>query len=686
MLKRLRIFRYRLKEYLHRDQIRSDLETILDRASQQKEVEDKLGWFVELMRWIRYEDDLDAHLENQIGFQPQSRLRFFLAVLDQDKNRKKAVADILRTVVRQVSGVELYTETGMPQELGLWSEFVERMMLKILPSPPWDSGVGHLFLALFPNPEDAAWVANIEASLFKEVVELYNYEAPEIEGDLDRLFADLEDALTYMVIQIRAIGLSPRMRVRTGNNSFKDSAFFALVRGLEEFLIAHHSRDGDLISEKVDRFRFLLQGCRDELSTIHSHLDLYGVSLSLVFQMNRMSLYLQRAENLLDLILNENISTQKVTRFLSKLILENQDLRNVSTLFSQNISLMARKLVERAAETGEHYITRTRAQFSKMLDSALGGGGVMSFAVYVKMGIVALGLAGFVEGFLISFNYALAFVVVYLLGFTIGTKQASMTGPLMADKMGNVDSEEGMDSLVTEVTHLVRSQMVSVLGNVLMIAPAVVFIDSLYYLASGYHIMSDQTAHYQMHGASLLSMAPVYAAFTGVLLWISSMVAGWTGNWFALHSLQASLARSPSLVFIFGKRRTQKISQFMDENIAGLSGNIFLGILLGMVPEIMRFLGIPLDIRHVTISAGSVGGALAVLGIDFIKTWEFWSAALGVITIGILNVTVSFSLSMWVAIRARGINTSQRKAMRSAIFTRLRQRPLSFFWPSSDSK
>lgn len=690
MLKKLRVFHHRLKEYTQRDQIRSDLETLLDNAAHQEELEDKLNWLVELMRWVRYEWAADAHLEDETGRLPLTRLKFLFKMLERRPEAKKHVARILRTVVQKVSGMEFYTETGLPQELGLWSELFERITQKILPTPPLDSELGHLFMALFPNPEDALWVSNMDSKTFAQIVGLFFHEVGEDEKDWNRLASDLEDALTYLVIQIRAIGLSPEMRVRVGKESFRDSAFFAMVRGLEEFTTAFHVGEPGALQDKANRFRSIIWECRDELNLVHRHLDEFGVSLSLVFQMIRISSYLQRVEHLLDLILSGKlegeIETGKVTSFLARLILENQELRSVSSLFSQNISLMARKLVERAAETGEHYITRTREQFSRMLEAGLGGGGVMSFAVYIKMGIVAIGLAGFVEGFLISINYALGFVLVHLLGFTIGTKQAAMTGPAIADKMGNVDSPEGMDSLVTEVTHLVRSQMVSVLGNVLMIAPTVILIDSLYYLMTGTHIMSGTTAQYQMHGSSLLSMAPVYAALTGVLLWISSMASGWAGNWFALHSLKTTLARSPSLNFIFGKKRAKIIARFLDRNVAGLAANISLGFLLGMVPEFMRFFGIPLDIRHVTISAGNVGGALTVLGPAYVKTLDFWMAVLGVATIGMLNVGVSFALSVWVAIRARGINTPQKKAIRQAVFRRFRREPLSFFWPRSDKK
>lgn len=681
MFGRLKALKNRIVKYKQSGKVRSDLDVLLSAAKDQRQLEDQLQWLVQLLQWVRYEGAVDSHLEKETGRLPVARLRFLLMVLERNPEWKKNVAMILRTVVHEVSGLELYTETGLPKELGLWSELIDRLTMKVLPTPPLDHELGYLFWALFPDKDDPQWLASIDNVTFDKLVELFHYEVGSEERGWNRLGSDLEDALVYLIIQIRAIGLSPAIRYRLDKPNFRDSAFFALVRGLEEFMNAYHAGDKNQALEKASRFRMIVYECGRELDQVHRHLDEYGVSIDLVFQMTRLRTYLQRVESLLEILLTEKLDSRKVTSFLSKLVAENQDLRSIKSLLSQNISLFARKVVERAAETGEHYITRSKEEYRRMLQAAGGGGAVTAVTVYVKMGIIAIGLSGFMEGFLASLNYALSFVAIHLLGFTLGTKQPAMTAPALAEKMQDVGTEKGMADLVTEITHLIRSQVASVLGNVLFVAPTVVLIDSSFYLLFGKHLMSLEKAQYAFKSVDILGPAAFYAAFTGILLWLSSVFAGWGDNWFALNSLRKTLARSPALRAIFGKRGARNIAVFLEKNVSGLLANISLGVLLGMVPEIMKFIGLPLDVRHVTLSSGTLGGAITVLGVEFIKTPEFWRAVVGIFFIGALNVSVSFSMALWVAIKARGINPPQRRAIRKAVMKRFFTHPLSFFLP-----
>lgn len=681
MFRRLREIKNRYFLYKKSGKIHSDLDVLLSSAAEVTLLEDRLQWLVRLLQWIRYEGAVDAHIEKETGKKPVTRLKYLLQILDRNPPWKKNVAVILRSVVHEVSGLELYTETGLPREVGLWSELSDRLMMKVLPTPPLDHELGYLFWALFPEAEDAAWVSAIDTMTFEKLVELFNYEVGSDEKDWNRFQLDLEDALVYLVIQVRAIGLSPAVRYRLDKPNFRDSAFFALVRGLEEFMNAYHAGDRDGAFEKASRFRMIIWECRRELTQVHKHLDEFGVSVDLVFQIARLRTYLQRIDSLLEILLNEKVEARKVTSFLSKLIEENQDLRSIKSLLSQNISLLARKVVERAAETGEHYITRTKEEYRHMLQAAGGGGAMTAITVYVKIGILALGLSGFMEGTLASLNYALSFLAIHFAGFTLGTKQPAMTAPALAAKMQDVGTQKGMDDLVTDITHIIRSQVASVLGNVLFVVPCVLLIDAAFYLLLGGHLMSAEKAHYAAESVDILGPAVIYGAFTGILLWMSSLFSGWSDNWFALNSLRKTLARSPTLKAVFGKTGARAIAMFFEKNISGIVANVSLGFMLGMTPEILKFIGLPLDIRHVTLSSGTLAGALPVLGVDFLKTWDFWRAAIGIFFIGAFNVGVSFGLALWVAIKARGVNPPQRKAIRQAVVRRFLTSPLSFFLP-----
>jgi site-specific recombinase len=102
--------------------------------------------------------------------------------------------------------------------------------------------------------------------------------------------------------------------------------------------------------------------------------------------------------------------------------------------------------------------------------------------------------------------------------------------------------------------------------------------------------------------------------FTGVLLWLSSLFAAWLDNWFVLHQLSAALAQHRRLQRGFGPTRARHLAVWLESNIAGLGGNISLGLMLGIIPSVAVFFGLPLDVRHVTLSTGQVTAAFAALG------------------------------------------------------------------------
>lgn len=681
MFKKMRSFVRRWIEYRRRRNIHRDLDALLEQSKDNENLEDILEWFVKLLQWVRYKGLVHSILYEEVRLLPVARLRYLFMVLERSPEWKKSVADNLRIVVREVSSLELYTETGFSKAMGFWGELADRLVMKILPIPPLDFELGYLFWELFPDKEDPAWLASVDKDLFDKIIALFHHElnsAPQDRGPLKR---DLEDAIVYLVIQVRAIGLSPAIRHRLDKTLFRDSAFFKLLAAHEEFKESYLKDDLQEAYVKSVNLRHVIGECRQELEQVHKHLDENGVSVELVFQIARLNTYLLRIENLLEILLNAENDHKKVMVFLSKLVEENQELRSIRSLFSQNITLLARKIAERAAEAGEHYITRTKIEYRQMLQSSFGGGAVMAVAVYLKMGVTSLRLSAFMEGLFASINYSTSFVIIHFAGFTLATKQPAMTAPALAEKMRDIESDKGIEELVTEIVHLIRSQAASIFGNILIVAPVVVLIDAAVLLFSDNHILSIEKAQSTYKALDIFGPSLIYAAFTGILLWFSSIIAGWGGNWFALNSLAKTLARSPSLRAILGKGGANKVAAFLENNISAILGNVSLGFLLGMIPVMTKFIGFNVEIRHVTIAVGNLAASIPVLGWEFLKTWDFARSVIGVFFIGVLNVLVSFSLAFLIAIRARSINPPQRREIRNALVARLLSRPLSFFWP-----
>jgi site-specific recombinase len=152
-------------------------------------------------------------------------------------------------------------------------------------------------------------------------------------------------------------------------------------------------------------------------------------------------------------------------------------------------------------------------------------------------------------------------------------------------------------------------------------------------------------------------------------------------NWFALHKMASALRWNPRIRAWVGDKRAAHWAVWWQGNISGLTANISLGFMLGVVPVIAGFIGAPLDVRHVTLSTGQIMAALGTLGPTVLDLPAFWWCVAGIPVTGLLNVGVSFLLALRVAVRSRNVKLKDQARLRAAVWRRLWRHPLSFLLP-----
>src|SRR5262249_31807762 len=131
----------------------------------------------------------------------------------------------------------------------------------------------------------------------------------------------------------------------------------------------------------------------------------------------------------------------------------------------------------------------------------------------------------------------------------------------------------------------------------------------------------------------------------------------------------------------FGRSRMVKLAGLVSRNISGWATNIALGFMLGLIPVLGIFFGLPLDVRHVTLSTGTLALACAGLGKGwFHGGWFLWALA-GIAVMFILNLGVSFALSLSTAARAYDLPRSFMFEFARAVGRRFRTRPGAFLLP-----
>jgi site-specific recombinase len=274
-------------------------------------------------------------------------------------------------------------------------------------------------------------------------------------------------------------------------------------------------------------------------------------------------------------------------------------------------------------------------------------------------------------------------VIIMLLHWTVATKQPAMTAPAIAQRLGDLSRDDSVEAFVDDVVHLIRSQAAGIFGNLALCAPLVLAAQWLASALWGQPLVGASEAGHVLETLTLLGPTALYAAFTGVLLFISSLIAGWVENWFVFHRLDSAIAWNPAIVARLGASRARRWSLWWRYQISGVAANVSLGMMLGVVPVVMSFLGLPLEVRHVTLSTGQLAAAAGALGWEVLRAAPFWWCVAGIAATGALNIGVSFWLAFKLAARARGVRAADRARIAAALSQRLRHRLPSFLWPTA---
>ena len=503
-------------------------------------------WLIRALEWLRHAP---------VPGEPQTptpvlRLKHLLNVLERNPAHGADVAALLRRFWHDVDIASLFADFGFSPRTNFAGELLQRLNLKLLPQTPATTDLGELFGLLFPDEGDARWLEALDDTTLARLLALAAPARTE-NGALTDWQAPLLDAIMFLCTAVGAAGFSSSLRQRMSPELLADEPFRQLARVAEAVCdqVREHrpGTDNSELLRDAQYLRALLDSCRQCADSVHEHLEEHGVSINVVFEVDQLRERTHRVEQLLTCVLSTD-SARDVTLLLADLVRTADERRSVKALFARHYSLLARKVAERSAETGEHYITRDRAEYAHMLRTAAGGGMVIAGTTLIKFAMAGLALSAFWAGFWAGVNYAGSFVLVHVLRWTVATKQPAMTAPALADKLADVSDDAAVEGFVDEVAHLIRSQAAGIIGNLAAVIPVVLAVQWLWRVAFGAPLVDAKAAQHVLESITLLGPTAFFAAFTGVLLFASSLIAGWVENWFVWHRLDSAIAWNPRIV------------------------------------------------------------------------------------------------------------------------------------------
>ena len=648
-----------------------DLRNLLAELNPEASLATRHVWLIALFEWVRGDE---SSPEASI-----SRLQRFIDAVQAQPELQQRLIAWWQVLLQTVDVTTLLADFGFAPRTAFVSELADRLRRKILPGTPETIDAAELFALVAPSRFDAQWLTAMPDTQIDQLVTLLSGNP---RNDTLIWQHHLMDALTYCTAQIRATGFAPELRLRMDRANDDDRAFHPLSNDLAELrqIFFDPAQGDDELKAAIAKLRARLETCRQAVNGVYSHFEENGISVGMVFMLRQLRERIVRVRELLDTLTSATPATAAI-KLLARRVTIGQDSKSIGALIRTNSTLLSAKMAERSAETGEHYITRDKAEYRQMLGKAMGGGAVTALTTLLKFAVVSIGLSAFWNGFASGFVYAASFVLIQLLHLTLATKQPAMTAPAMAAKLKDIDSATAIGDFVDEVTHLVRSQVAAVFGNVLMVVPAVLLVNVIVQLLMSRPMISPKEAEHVLHSLSLLGPTLLWAAFTGVILFASSMVGGWFENWFVLHRLDSAIAHNPRFTRVLGAGRAGRWSTFMRENSSGFASNISLGFMLGLIPAFTGFFGFELEARHVTLSAGQLAAAGAALGLEAFRQPLVWWCIAAIPLIGALNLSVSFYCAFRLALQAHNVSGIDRARIRGAIWARWRSAPGSFFVP-----
>lgn len=587
-----------------------------------------------------------------------ARLRILVTALERFPELRDNWAHALADVLAASTGIKLFAETGLPNDRGLMQETADRLARRFLPRPPEHGQLAELFARIFRRARDAEWVAVMPMDIFARLAAIFGPAwRPAREW--------LVDSIALIATRVSALGLSEDMRVRSPEGRLRDSPFFRLPRvGPEEL-------PGVIVQ------------CRLYGDQVLQSLEHHGVSVDVVYCLDAMRLGLERIELLVPLTESDPEGRLVAARDLFASLASSRVAdRSLRDILRSNLRLMARKVIERAGHTGEHYVTASRREYAKMLASAGGGGVLTAGTCAIKFLTKWQHYPLFVDGMLSAANYAASFTVMQLCGFTLATKQPSMTAAMLAGSIRESQGPHRLDALVSLISRISRSQFAAAMGNIGLVIPAAIALNYMVVQSTGQDFLDPAAAKATIAGFHPFDSKTLpWAALTGVLLWLSSLGAGWVENWTTYRRIPEAIEHH-RMGRVIGKHNTARIARFVTHNVSGIGGNITLGFLLGMTPVMGVFFGLPLGVAHVTLSTGSLTLAGTALGPDVLPSASFIWAAIGIIFIGLLNFGVSFALALMVAFRARDVSRKEIWVLFRAVLRRFFRSPFEFFFPT----
>ena len=620
-----------------------------------------------------------------------------------ETNQEDARAFLLYLVefLSHYKTVEVYTHTGLLSGRGFFTLLKERVGDRLIPGVGDRRQLSYILTSIFNSDADIEWLGSITKEqwcrLFAVFSDLQCLQEEHRAG-LTLIQSDILHAINLISFEISGLSLNEEVIKAYPEIMELNSPFIAqnqeireYVKGYAAFLSqgsaeseSESSDENESERPDEDHILVMLEQCLMLIKDIHKNTYATGVSIRLTNILARLEQKVERVEQLLFLL---HPAYEKKAEAFGELVYSitdgHRDSSKIGPLIRSNTELLSLRIIESASKVGETYVSKDLRSQWMMFKRSAGAGVLIGLMATIKILFAKLTLAPIGRAFLDSFNYSFGFVLIYVLHFKIATKQPAMTASALASSIEQTRRHK--KAKLTELSELIvdifRTQVAAIAGNIALAMPIAFLVCYLWEQTLSKALLSQEKAQSLLTGIDpLASLSIFYAALTGVFLFLSGIIAGYYDNLAIYRNLGRRVSRHSCLLGLFGKFRARRIGGYVERNFGSIAGNFWFGVMLGTTPTVGYILGLPLDIRHIAFSSANFIQGIywleSELSAGYIAYLFF-----GVLLIGIINLLVSFSLTLSVALRARNIRFAQWKDLFVLVAQRILRKPLSLLLP-----
>jgi site-specific recombinase len=325
---------------------------------------ERLLWLEKLGVWLRAPELVPEQFRLAGESSRSAHLRFFLHVLKKYPAARESFLTNLRQALLDTNGLKLFAGSGLPREFGFLSEALERTLHRLLPRPPDETSLSELIERTFSDRDDGEWIGKLSPELLMEMAVILYFEGDVEKNPWRQIRLDMLDALTVLAADIASLGVSQDILDRLPRGELRDLPYLVLSHECDAMTSA--LRAGDAIPEahRKNLARLVLGNivaCRNYNAKVIAHLEQYGVSVHLVYRLEKISAILDRIESIISILVPHGsmLTIKQVTAFVSDLAKSVHADKSLRELLRGNMRQLSRKLVERTGESGEHYIVFT---------------------------------------------------------------------------------------------------------------------------------------------------------------------------------------------------------------------------------------------------------------------------------------------------------------------------------------